>query len=211
MDPYKQKKHLSRLDKKRGKHLKIVEAPVQTVNDEATIIEVVVVEKPNIPSESKTAYISGLHNQIIKALTVFLVFIVLSTINSWFPYVIRGHLPLLLETLEGMIFYMVISTALVPGLCLPFVIHFIWTSEKNALQQDESRFLELFAPIMFLQFILGVSFGYLVVTSLYYLILNSIGLSNFNANVYMHFFIITTIPFGFIFELIIVAIFSNNA
>ncbi|MFJ7738291.1 twin-arginine translocase subunit TatC [Lysinibacillus sp. NPDC097287] len=202
MDPHKQGKHLSRLGKKRGKHLKLVEASVQTVNDEATIIEVVVMEELSIPNESKTAYTLGLRKQIIKALSVFLafLFIVFSTINSWFPYATHGHLPLFLETLEVMRFFMVFSTTLALGLCLPFVIHFIWTSEKPALLQDESRFLELFAPILLLQFFLVLSFGYLVANPFF----------NFTANAYLHFFIIT-IPFGLIFELLIVAIFSNNA
>ena len=114
MDPHKHGKHLSRLGKKRGKHLKIVEAPVQTVNDEATIIEVVI-EELSIPSNSKSAYIPGLRKQIIKTFAVFLSFFI--GILLTIPFVTHAH-PIVK-------IYTIISIALGLSLSLPLFIYFI--------------------------------------------------------------------------------------
>lgn len=83
MDSYKHKKCLRQLSKKRDNHLKIVETSVKNVNDEATIIEVVI-DELSIPSDSKTVYTLKLCKQIIKVLAVVLVFllVIFSTISN---------------------------------------------------------------------------------------------------------------------------------
>lgn len=213
MDPYEERKYLSPLDKKKDEPPTSVEASVEIPS--ITAEQEVLMDKPLIPVESLLEHITELRKQIIKALAVFILFfiIVFSTINIWFPYVTRGHSLVILGPLEVVKFYMTISSTLALGLSLPFFIHFLWSFVKPGLKEEESRFLGLYAPVMFLLFIVGVAFGYFVVNPLSYSFLVSIGAANFNvmvsASEYMHFLIMTTVPLGLLFELPIVALFLS--
>ena len=214
MDPYEERKYLSPLDKAQDEPPVAVEASIEnlTIGTE----QEVVTNKPLIPVDSLLEHISELRKQIIKALVVFILFfiVVFSTINFWFPYVTRGHSLIILGPLEVVKFYMTISTTLALGLSIPFFVHFLWSFVKPGLKEEESRFLGLYAPVMFLLFFLGVAFGYFVVNPLSYTFLVSIGAANFNvmvsASEYMHFLIMTTVPLGLLFELPIVAIFLSS-
>ena len=212
MDPYEQKKYVSPLDKKTEEPPKVVAVFAETLSQDIEVVE----EEVSMPSESLVEHISELRKQIMKALAVFLVFFILifSTINSWFPYVTRGHSLVILGPLEVVKFYMTLSTTLALGLSLPFFVHFIWAFVKPGLREEESRFLGLYAPVMFLLFLLGVSFGYFIVNPLSYSFLIGLGAANFNvmvsASEYMQFLIMTTVPLGFLFELPIVVLFLSS-
>ncbi|MET4562104.1 sec-independent protein translocase protein TatC [Lysinibacillus parviboronicapiens] len=214
MDPYEEKKYLSPLDKAQDEPPVAVEASIESLTIDTE--QEVVTNKPLIPVDSLLEHISELRKQIIKALVVFILFfiVVFSTINFWFPYVTRGHSLIILGPLEVVKFYMTISTTLALGLSIPFFVHFLWSFVKPGLKEEESRFLGLYAPVMFLLFFLGVAFGYFVVNPLSYTFLVSIGAANFNvmvsASEYMHFLIMTTVPLGLLFELPIVAIFLSS-
>ncbi|MGE7092421.1 twin-arginine translocase subunit TatC [Lysinibacillus sp. NPDC048646] len=214
MDPYEERKYLSPLDKEQDEPLVSVEPSIEIppIDTEQGIV----MNKPLIPVDSLLAHITELRKQIIKALVVFILFfiVVFSTINFWFPYVTRGHSLIILGPLEVVKFYMTISTTLALGLSMPFFVHFLWSFVKPGLKEEESRFLGLYAPVMFLLFVLGVAFGYFVVNPLSYTFLVSIGAANFNvmvsASEYMQFLIMTTVPLGLLFELPIVAIFLSS-
>ncbi|WP_107925342.1 twin-arginine translocase subunit TatC [Lysinibacillus parviboronicapiens] len=214
MDPYEERKYLSPLDKAQDEPPVAVEASIENLTIDTE--QEVVTNKPLIPVDSLLEHISELRKQIIKALVVFILFfiVVFSTINFWFPYVTRGHSLIILGPLEVVKFYMTISTTLALGLSIPFFVHFLWSFVKPGLKEEESRFLGLYAPVMFLLFFLGVAFGYFVVNPLSYTFLVSIGAANFNvmvsASEYMHFLIMTTVPLGLLFELPIVAIFLSS-
>lgn len=162
---------------------------------------------------SLVAHLSDLRKQLIKSVIVFLIFfvLVLSTIHLWFPYITKGHELIVLGPLEVVKFYMSISTALAFGLSLPFLCHYLWQFISPGLNEKESRFLSLYAPIMFLLFFTGVSFGYFVVNPISYQFLTSIGAIHFNVMVsaqeYIQFLLMTTIPLGLLFELPIVTLF----
>ncbi|MFJ7408889.1 MULTISPECIES: twin-arginine translocase subunit TatC [unclassified Lysinibacillus] len=214
MDPYEEKNYLSPLDKKQEEPPSLREAPVEiTLNDiEQTVVE----DKPLLPLDSIFEHIAELRKQIIKGLVVFILFFIVafSTINIWFPYVTRGHSLIILGPLEVVKFYMTISTTLAFGLSMPFLVHFLWSFVKPGLKEEESRFLGLYAPVMFMLFLLGVAFGYFVVNPLSYSFLVSLGAANFDvmvsASEYMHFLIMTTVPLGLLFELPIVALFLSS-
>lgn len=214
MDPYEEKNYLSPLDKKQKEPPSIQEAFVEiaSIDDEQTIVE----DKPIFPVNSLLEHITELRKQIIKGLVVFLLFFVVafSTINIWFPYVTRGHSLIILGPLEVVKFYMTISTTLAFGLSMPFLVHFLWSFVKPGLKEEESRFLGLYAPVMFVLFLLGIAFGYFVVNPLSYSFLVSLGAANFDvmvsASEYMHFLIMTTVPLGLLFELPIVALFLSS-
>lgn len=216
MDPYEEekRKYLSPLDKKEAEPLTPVEAfvevPVETMEPGTEA------DGPLFPIASLLEHLTELRKQIIKGLIVFVLFfiIVFSTINSWFPYVTRGHSLIILGPLEVVKFYMTISTTLAFGLSMPFLVHFLWSFVKPGLKEEESRFLGLYAPVMLLLFLLGVAFGYFIVNPLSYSFLVSVGAANFNvmvsANEYMHFLVMTTVPLGLLFELPIVALFLSS-
>lgn len=215
MDPYGdgKRKYLSPLDKPQAEPPKPVEALVEIPT--VAIEEDHVSDEPLIPVTSLLEHLSDLRKQIIKGLTVFILFfiVVFSTINIWFPFITRGHSLVILGPLEVVKFYMTISTTLAFGLAMPFLVHFLWSFIKPGLKEEESRFLGLYAPIMLVLFLVGVAFGYFVVNPLSYTFLVSIGATNFDvmvsANEYMHFLIMTTVPLGLLFELPIVALFLS--
>lgn len=214
MDPYEEKNYLSPLDKKQTVPPSLQEAFVEiaSIDDEQTIVE----DKPLFPVDSLLEHITELRKQIIKGLVVFLLFFIVafSTINIWFSYVTRGHSLIILGPLEVVKFYMTISTTLAFGLSMPFLVHFLWSFVKPGLKEEESRFLGLYAPVMFVLFLLGIAFGYFVVNPLSYSFLVSLGAANFDvmvsASEYMHFLIMTTVPLGLLFELPIVALFLSS-
>lgn len=214
MDPYEEKNYLSPLDKKQTEPPSLQEAFVEiaSIDDEQTIVE----DKPLFPVDSLLEHITELRKQIIKGLVVFLLFFIVafSTINIWFPYVTRGHSLIILGPLEVVKFYMTISTTLAFGLSMPFLVHFLWSFVKPGLKEEESRFLGLYAPVMFVLFLLGIAFGYFVVNPLSYSFLVGLGAANFDvmvsASEYMHFLIMTTVPLGLLFELPIVALFLSS-
>lgn len=216
MDPYEdgKRKYLSPLDKPQAEPPKPVEALVE-IPTKVAIEEEHVYNEPLIPVTSLLEHLTDLRKQIIKGLTVFILFfiVVFSTINIWFPFITRGHSLVILGPLEVVKFYMTISTTLAFGLAMPFLVHFLWSFIKPGLKEEESRFLGLYAPIMLVLFLVGVAFGYFVVNPLSYTFLVSIGATNFDvmvsANEYMHFLIMTTVPLGLLFELPIVALFLS--
>jgi len=215
MDPYEdgKRKYLSPLDKPQAEPPAPVEAlieiPVVAIEEDHVSAE------PLIPVTSLLEHLTDLRKQIIKGLTVFILFfiVVFSTINIWFPFITRGHSLVILGPLEVVKFYMTISTTLAFGLAMPFLVHFLWSFIKPGLKEEESRFLGLYAPIMLILFLVGIAFGYFVVNPLSYTFLVSVGATNFDvmvsANEYMHFLIMTTVPLGLLFELPIVALFLS--
>jgi len=214
MDPYEEKNYLSPLDKNEQEPPPLREALVEIANDE--VEQPTLEDKPIFPLDSIVEHVAELRKQIIKGLAVFLLFFIIafSTINIWFPYVTRGHSLIILGPLEVVKFYMTISTTLAFGLSMPFLVHFLWSFVKPGLKEEESRFLGLYAPVMFVLFLLGVAFGYFVVNPLSYSFLVSLGAANFDvmvsASEYMHFLIMTTVPLGLLFELPIVALFLSS-
>ena len=132
MDSYKPKKYLSRQGQKRDYHLKIVETSVQTVNNEATIIEVILPEELCIPNTSETVYALGLHKQIIKAFAVFLSFFI--GILLTIPFITQGHPIIVSGPLEIVKLYIIIAIALGLNLSLPFFIYFMWAFIKSRLK-----------------------------------------------------------------------------
>lgn len=215
MDPYEdgKRKYLSPLDKPETEPPPLVEALVEIPT--GVVEQEHVADEQLIPVTSLFEHLSELRKQIIKGLTVFILFfiVVFSTINIWFPFVTRGHSLIILGPLEVVKFYMTISTTLAFGLSMPFLVHFLWSFIKPGLKEEESRFLGLYAPIMLVLFLMGIAFGYFVVNPLSYSFLVSIGATNFDvmvsASEYMHFLIMTTVPLGLLFELPIVALFLS--
>ena len=174
------------------------------------------VEEPTMQVETLVDHLGDLRKQLIKSALVFLFFllVVFSTLNFWFPYIVKGNNLVILGPLEVIKFYTSISTTLALGLSLPFLIHFIWQFVKPGLEEKEARFLGLYSPVMFLLFVLGIAFGYFIVNPLSFQFLIGMGMANFDvmisANEYIHFLIMTTVPLGLLFEMPIIALFLSS-
>lgn len=220
MDPYGERKLISPLAKKNVELEKPGEqekAAVQQLSEEPP-------QKPPVSEppqqddrvETLIDHLGDLRKQLIKSLLVFGVFliVVFSTLNLWFPYVVKGHDLVILGPLEVIKFYTSISLTLALGLSLPFLCHFLWQFVKPGLKEEESKFIGLYSPAMLLLFVLGVGFGYFIVNPLSYQFLVGLGAANFavmiSASEYIHFLIMTTIPLGLLFEMPIVALFLSS-
>ncbi|UJF27299.1 twin-arginine translocase subunit TatC [Planococcus sp. 107-1] len=219
MDPYGERKLVSPLHKKAVQP----EIPAEKI-PEASAAEIAATEPPTEPPkgpseepiETLVDHLGELRKQLIKSAFVFLFFLLLvfSTLNFWFPYVVRGHDLVILGPLEIIKFYTSISVTLALGLSLPFLSHFLWQFVKPGLKEEESRFLGLYSPVMLLLFILGIAFGYFILNPLSYQFLVGLGAANFavmiSASEYVHFLIMTTVPLGLLFEMPIVALFLSS-
>lgn len=172
--------------------------------------------EPQERVETLIDHLGDLRKQLIKSVFVFAFFLVLvfSTLNFWFPYIVKGNELIILGPLEVIKFYTSISATMALGLSLPFLIHFLWQFVKPGLEETEARFLGLYSPAMLILFLLGISFGYFIVNPLSYQFLISLGAANFDvmisANEYIHFLIMTTIPLGLLFEMPILALFLSS-
>lgn len=173
-------------------------------------------EEPQERVETLIDHLGDLRKQLIKSIFVFAFFLVLvfSTLNFWFPYIVKGNELVILGPLEVIKFYTSISATMALGLSLPFLIHFLWQFVKPGLEETEARFLGLYSPAMLILFLLGISFGYFIVNPLSYQFLIGLGAANFDvmisANEYIHFLIMTTIPLGLLFEMPILALFLSS-
>ncbi|HSP23284.1 MAG TPA: twin-arginine translocase subunit TatC [Planococcus sp. (in: firmicutes)] len=220
MDPYGESKLISPLAKKKVQ----LEKPPEK---EVTSIQHLAEEPPQKPPapepppqddrvETLIDHLGDLRKQLIKSLLVFGLFliVVFSTLNLWFPFVVKGHDLVILGPLEVIKFYTSISLTLALGLSLPFLCHFLWQFVKPGLKEEESKFIGLYSPAMLVLFVAGVAFGYFIVNPLSYQFLVGLGAANFavmiSASEYIHFLIMTTIPLGLLFEMPIVALFLSS-
>lgn len=213
MDPYGERKLISPLSKK-AVHLE--KSAEKVPEKQPAKPEPPKTEQPEVQGESLVDHLGELRKQLIKSICVFLFFLLLvfSTLNFWFPYIVKGHDLVILGPLEVIKFYTSISVTLALGLSLPFLCYFLWQFVKPGLLETEAKFIGLYSPAMLLLFLMGVAFGYFIVNPLSFQFLIGMGEANFavmiSASEYIHFLIMTTIPLGLLFELPIVALFLSS-
>ena len=220
MDPYADRNLTSPLRKKAAKPEKPAEEMLEKIPEKIPEPPIKdpepTAEEPEMRVELLVDHLGELRKQLIKSAVVFLFFllVVFSTLNFWFPYIVKGNNLVILGPLEVIKFYTSISATLALGLSLPFLIHFIWQFVKPGLEEKEARFLGLYSPVMFLLFVLGIAFGYFIVNPLSFQFLIGMGMANFDvmisANEYIHFLIMTTVPLGLLFEMPIIALFLSS-
>ncbi|MBF6633844.1 MAG: twin-arginine translocase subunit TatC, partial [Planococcus sp. (in: Bacteria)] len=165
MDPYGDRNLTSPLRKKKVQPEKPAEKNEEKIPELPIKKPDPPVEEPEIQVETLVDHLGELRKQLIKSAVVFLFFllVVFSTLNFWFPYIVKGYDLVILGPLEVIKFYTSISATLALGLSLPFLIHFIWQFVKPGLEEKEARFLGLYSPVMLLLFVLGIAFGYFIV------------------------------------------------
>ncbi|PSL40443.1 sec-independent protein translocase protein TatC [Planomicrobium soli] len=212
MDPYGERKLISPLHKKAVPP----EEPIEKKSTEIPKQPEPPIREPDNHVETLIDHLGELRKQLIKSALVFFVFLILvfSTINYWFPFIVKGHDLVILGPMEVIRFYTSISMTLALGLSLPFLCYFLWQFVKPGLKEEESKFIGLYSPVMLFLFLIGIAFGYFIVNPLSYNFLLGMGAVNFavmiSASEYIHFLIITTVPIGLMFELPIVALFLSS-
>lgn len=168
------------------------------------------------PYAPLTDHLEDLRRVLIKsALVIFAMFLIIfSTVGWWFPVVSKGADIVVLGPFEVIRFYLRTSGAISIGFSIPFICWFLWQFMRPGLVDKETQFLKGSLPVMLILFCIGLAFGYFIVHPLSYFFLIEMGEQNFNvlvtADEYMSFLLITTIPFGLVFQLPVVAMFLHH-
>lgn len=168
------------------------------------------------PYAPLTDHLEDLRSVLIKsavAITIWFL-IIFSTVGWWFPVVSKGADIVVLGPFEVIRFYLRTSGAISIGFSIPFICWFLWQFMRPGLVDKETQFLKGSLPVMLMLFVTGLAFGYFIVHPLSYFFLISMGEQNFDvlvtADEYMSFLLITTIPFGLVFQLPVVALFLHH-
>lgn len=168
------------------------------------------------PDATLIEHLDDLRSVLVKSILVFAAFFILifTTIQFWFPYLTKGHELIVRGPFEVIRFYLRTSGAMGIGLSLPFICYYLWQFMSPGLVEKETKFIKSYFPFMMFLFLLGISFGYFVVHPISYYFLIQMGEQNFDvlvtADEYMSFLLMTTMPFGLIFQLPIVVLFLHH-
>jgi sec-independent protein translocase protein TatC len=171
---------------------------------------------PEDPDATLVEHLDDLRSMLVKSVLVFAGFFLLIfvTIQFWFPYLTKGHELIVRGPFEVIRFYLRTSGAMGIGLSLPFICYYLWQFMRPGLVEKETKFIRSYFPFMMFLFILGLCFGYFVVHPISYYFLIQMGEQNFDvlvtADEYMSFLLMTTMPFGLIFQLPIVVLFLHH-
>lgn len=168
------------------------------------------------PDATLVEHLDDLRGVLIKSVVVFVIFfsLIFLTIQFWFPYLTKGHDLIVRGPFEVIRFYLRTAGSLGIGLSLPFICYYLWQFMRPGLVEKETNFLKSYFPFMMGLFILGLMFGYFVVHPISYYFLIQMGQQNFDvlvtADEYMSFLLITTMPFGLIFQMPIIVLFLHH-
>jgi sec-independent protein translocase protein TatC len=147
-------------------------------------------------------------------LTFFIIgFIYVTDIYNWFVRDLDVKLVVLGPSDIIWIYFMLASIIALAG-TIPVLALQIWLFVKPALKPIERRISLSYIPALFLLFIVGLAFGYFVIFPVIMNFLVELSgdmvVTNFTADKYFRFIMHTTLPFGFLFELPVVAMFLTS-
>lgn len=152
---------------------------------------------------------------VIAAFIIFFVvgFIFVEEIYNWFVKDLDVKL-IVLGPSDILWVYFMISTVFAIACTIPVIAMQIWLFIKPALKPNERKVSLTYIPALFILFIVGLAFGYLIIfpTIMNFLIELSgeMMATNFTAEKYFRFILNTTIPFGVLFELPVVLMFLTS-
>ncbi|PLR84889.1 twin-arginine translocase subunit TatC [Bacillus canaveralius] len=172
--------------------------------------------------ESKNLQVFGhleeLRNRIIKTLTGFLAFMIVSflfveEIYKWLIKDLDGKLTVLGPG-EILWVYMVIAAVFAIAATIPLAAFQTWRFVAPALKKEERKVTLRFIPGLFFLFIAGISFGYFVLFPIVLGFLISLSAGQFEtmftAEKYFRFMINLILPFGFLFEMPLLVMFLTR-
>lgn len=110
--------------------------------------------------------------------------------------------------------YFMIATVIAVAGTIPVLAMQIWLFVKPALKPMERKITLSYIPALFILFIIGLAFGYLIIFPMVLEFLVKMGadmfVTNFTADRYFRFIMNMTIPFGVLFELPAVVMFLTS-
>ena len=110
--------------------------------------------------------------------------------------------------------YLMLAGICAFSLTLPFTSYQLWAFIRPALKEKEAKAILSYVPATFILFVIGLSFGFFVVTPALLNVLLSFGNDLFNiqltANNYLTFVLHTSLPLAVIFELPVIVAFLTS-
>lgn len=186
-----------------------------TPTDQKKVNKKVTEEQIESSFDEAAEHITAFRSVLIKsAITVVLMFVVIfSTIRWWFPIIAADTQIVVMGPFEVIRFYLRTSAAIAIGLSVPMILYFLWGFMRPRLIPKEVNILKGSLPMMIVLFLAGLAFGYFIVHPISYFFLIGMGERNFDvlvtADEYMSFLLVTTLPFGLIFQLPLVVLFLH--
>ena len=159
-----------------------------------------------------------MRKRIIITLIVFVLFLCASFIfvQDIYQYIVKD-LPVKLAILgptDVMFVYLMIATVTASAATIPVAAHQIWLFIRPALSKREQKVTLTYIPALFLLFILGLAFGYFVLSPIVMNFLISLSGEMFNTffttEKYFKFLLHLTLPFGVLFELPVIIMFLTS-
>lgn len=163
-------------------------------------------------------HLEELRKRLIVSIAAFLIFFIVGfiyveDIYRWFVRDLDVKLVVLGPSDIIWIYFMIASIIAIAG-TIPILALQIWLFVKPALKPIERRISLSYIPALFILFIVGLAFGYFVILPIILNFLIELSgdmvVTNFTADKYFRFILYTTLPFGVLFELPVVAMFLTS-
>lgn len=163
-------------------------------------------------------HLDELRKRLILSVGAFLLFFIVGfiyvkDIYNWFVRDLDVKLVVLGPSDIIWIYFMIASIIAIAG-TIPVLALQIWLFVKPALKPIERKISLSYIPALFILFLVGLAFGYFVIFPVIMNFLVELSgemvVTNFTAEKYFRFIMNTTLPFGFLFELPVVAMFLTS-
>lgn len=166
-------------------------------------------------------HLTDLRKRLIYVVITFVVMFAASLVfvNQIYSYLVtpvnREHLHLMvISPGEVISIYLMVSSFVAIGLTLPFALFHLWRFVAPGLTVRERRYTLRLLPLIFIMFLIGVSFAWFFIFPTIFHFLIELSRQHFSvmirANAYFGFLTNICLPFGFIFELPIVVVFLTR-
>jgi sec-independent protein translocase protein TatC len=110
--------------------------------------------------------------------------------------------------------YLMLASIIAIAGTIPITAHQIWLFVRPALSTKERKVTLAYIPALFILFIIGISFGYLLIFPTVFNFLLSLSdhmfMTFFTTEKYFRFMIHIILPFGFLFELPVIIMFLTS-
>ncbi|TCT25509.1 sec-independent protein translocase protein TatC [Melghiribacillus thermohalophilus] len=175
-------------------------------------------QRPYDQEMEVTEHLNELRKRLLWSFMVFVLFFIIGFIyvedifrffenDSQFEFIVLGPGEILW-------IYMIIASTVAVALTLPFLSLQIWLFVKPGLTPKEQKVTVTYIPVIFLLFVGGLLFGYLVIKDLILNFLLSLNAGMFEemftAEKYFRFIMQVTLPFAFFFEIPVISMFLTS-
>ncbi|MBW7457104.1 twin-arginine translocase subunit TatC [Paenibacillus sepulcri] len=163
-------------------------------------------------------HLEEMRKRLIRTLLAFLVAMVASFlyVRDIYQWLVRGmdEKLVILGPSDVMWVYFMIAGVFALAVTIPIAAYQIWKFVKPALSEQARRATLLFIPGLTILFMIGISFGYLILFPMVLSFMNQMAAADFNAmytaDKYFTFMIHMTVPFGLLFEMPAVVMFLTR-